>query len=340
MSRKLCIGLSMFLVFGWTGLNRAVAADGAIAARYTLKLGHTTAKDAQDEIAIQFAKEVEQRSGGKIKVEVYNAGQLGNDVKMNRDVRAGAQEGIVQPVDFMVNFVPAMGALQLSGLFPNYEVQMKVLTGKNKAVELLSKKSQDVGVEIVAFYPVGFTQLATTFPIRRFEDLKGHKLRARGAPELILEAKSWGAIPIPLPLGEVYTSLQQKLVEGTQNSVDLLEMFKFYEVAKYVTETGHQASTGAIVINKKWLDSLPADLQKAVRDGGQAAGAAAMKIVAKLETQAWDTMKKKAIYFKFPEEERAKMKASIKPVWDMVRNDPAKAEVLDALVQAVDAATK
>ncbi len=264
MLRDVCIGLALFLVFGLTGLDRTIAAQ------YTLKFGHVTAKDAQDEIATLFAKEVEKRSGGRIKVEIYNAGQLGNDAKMNKDVRAGAQEGIIQPVDFMVTFIPAMGALQLSGLFPNYDVQVKVLTGKNKAVELLTKKARDVGLEIVAFYPVGFTQLVTTFPIKRFEDLKGRKIRARGAPELILEAKSWGAIPIPLPLAEVYTSLQQGLVEGTQNTVDLVEMFKFYEVAKYITETSHQASTGAIVINKKWLDSLPADLQKAVRDGGQA----------------------------------------------------------------------
>lgn len=341
MLRHSCIGLALFLVFGLTGLDRAFTADRAIAAQYTLKFGHVTAKDAQDEIANLFAKEVEQRSGGRIKVEVYNAGQLGNDAKMNRDVRSGAQEGIIQPVDFMVTFIPAMGALQLSGLFADYDVQVKVLTGKNKAVELLTKKAQEVGLEIVAFYPVGFTQLATTFPIKKFEDLKGHKIRARGAPELVLETKSWGAVPIPLPLAEVYTSLQQGLVEGTQNSIDLVEMFKFHEVAKYITHTSHQASTGAIVINKKWLDSLPADLQKAVRDGGQAAGGwSALKIISKFEDQAWDTMKKKAIYFKFPEAERAKMKASIKPVWDLVRSDPAKAEALDALVQAVTAVTK
>jgi len=188
---------------------------------------------------------------------------------------------------------------------------------------------------------VGFTQLATTFPIKTFEDLKGHKLRARGAPELILETKSWGAIPIPLPLAEVYTSLQQGLVEGTQNSIDLIEMFKFYEVAKYITETSHQASTGAIVINKKWLDSLPPDLRPAVRDGGQASGGlAALKIVSGLEDQAWDTMKKKAIYFKLPEAERAKMKAATTPVWDLVRSDSAKAQTLDALVQAANAVTK
>ena len=335
MLRNICIGLALCLIAGSTGWDRAIAAE------FTLKLGHTTAKDAQDEIANLFAKEVEKRSAGRIKVEVYNAGQLGNDVKMNRDVRSGAQEGIVQPVDFMVTFIPVMAALQVPGLFSDYDVQVKVLTGKNTAVELLTKGAQAVGLEIMALYPVGFTQLATTFPIKTFEDLKGHKLRARGAPELILETKSWGAIPIPLPLAEVYTSLQQGLVEGTQNSIDLIEMFKFYEVAKYITETSHQASTGAIVINKKWLDSLPPDLRAAVRDGGQASGGlAALKIVSGLEDQAWDTMKKKAIYFKLPEAERAKMKEATKAVWDLVRSDPAKAQTLDALVQAANAVTK
>jgi tripartite ATP-independent transporter DctP family solute receptor len=329
------MGLALLLAAGSTGWDRAIAAE------FTLKLGHTTAKDAQDEIANLFATEVEKHSAGRIKVEVYNAGQLGNDAKMNRDVRSGAQEGIIQPVDFMVTFIPAMGALQVPGLFANYDVQVKVLTGKNEASELLRKRAQAVGLEIVALYPVGFTQLATTFPIKKFEDLKGHKIRARGAPELVLETKSWGAIPIPLPLAEVYTSLQQGVVEGTQNSIDLVEMFKFYEVAKYITETSHQASTGAIVINKKWFDALPPDLKQAVRDGGQASGgSAALKIVSKLEDQAWATMKSKAIYFKLPDAERAKMKAATKPVWDLVRNDPVKAEALDALVQAVDAATK
>lgn len=75
MLRLFWIWLALLLVFGLTGR------DYAIAAEYTLKFGHVTAKDAQDEIANLFAKEVEQRSGGRIKVQVYNAGQLGNDVK-------------------------------------------------------------------------------------------------------------------------------------------------------------------------------------------------------------------------------------------------------------------
>ena len=335
MLRNACVGLTLFLVAGSTGWDRAIAAD------FTLKLGHTTAQDAQDEIAHLFAKEVESRSSGKIKVQIYNASQLGNDVKMNRDVRSGAQEGIIQPIDFMVTFVPALGALQVPGLFPDYDTQVKVLTGKNNAVELLNKRVQAAGVEIVALYPVGFTQLATTFPVKTFEDLKGHKIRARGAPELVLETRSWGAIPIPLPLAEVYTSLQQGLVEGTQNSIDLVEMFKFHEVAKYITETSHQASTGVIVVNKRWLDSLPPDLKEAVRAGGQASGGwAALKIVSKLEDQAWETMKKNAVYFRFPDAERAKMKVAVKPVWDLVRNDAVKAETLDALIQATSAVTK
>jgi TRAP-type C4-dicarboxylate transport system substrate-binding protein len=118
-------------------------------------------------------------------------------------------------------------------------------------------------------------------------------------------------------------------------------MFKFHEVAKYITETSHQASTGAITVNKRWFDSLPVDLREAVRAAGQTAGGwAALKIVLKLENQAWDTMKKDAIYFRFPDAERAKMKASVKPVWDLVRNDAVKAETLDALVQATSTVTK
>ena len=195
MLRNACVGLTLFLVAGSTGWDRAIAAD------FTLKLGHTTAMDAQDEIAHLFAKEVETRSSGKIKVQIYNASQLGNDVKMNRDVRSGAQEGIIQPIDFMVTFVPAFGALQVPGLFSDYDTQVKVLTGKNNAIELLNKRVQAVGLEIVALYPVGFTQLATTFPIKTFEDLKGHKIRARGAPELVLETRILGRDSDPAATG-------------------------------------------------------------------------------------------------------------------------------------------
>jgi len=303
-------------------------------AQFTMKLGHATANDGQDEIAKFFAKEVERLSGGRIKAPVYNASQLGNNEKMNKDLRSGAQEAIIQPAGFAVPYIPVLGILDLPFLFPSDEVQTKVLN--SDAAEPFRQAARQAGLEIVMWYAGGFKYLATKFPVNTAEDLKGRKIRVIQSPELVGQFKAFGAIGIPLPLAECYTALQQGTVEGIEVPIDVMERFKFHEVAKYVTGMGHGTLSSMIMINSRWLNSLPSDLQEVVRKAGEAAATESLSIMRKHQHRSLDIVKKAATFSELPDMERAKLKTASEQVWAEIKKDQAKAEALARLVGSIE----
>lgn len=308
------------------------------AAQSTMKIGHATINDAQDEISILFGKEVEKLSGGKIKAPVFNASQLGNNPKMNKDVLSGIQEVLVQPASFSVPYMPTLGVLDLPALFPNREVQAKVLS--SKAADPFKQDAIKNGIEIVAIFPGGFKVLCTTFPIKKVEDLKGHKIRVMQSPELVAQMKAFGSIGVPMPLGECYTAMQQGVVEGFEGAPDVVKMFKLHEVGKYITDAHHGSLSSFILVNRKWLDSLPKDLQDAVRQAGRTAEKEAYGIYKKWQDGALNDMKgqKGVTAYEFPVEETKKLWALGEKAWDEFKQDKDKMEALNLIVQSVKAA--
>ena len=315
-----------------------LGAGTVMAAEFTMKLGHATANDAQDEIAKLFAREVERLSKGRIQATVYNASTLGNNQKMNMDVRSGAQEALEQPAGFAVPYVPILGVLDLPFLFTNLGVQTKVLMNKT-AIDPFLQAQRKVGLEMVSIYSGGFKYFATKFPLRTADDMKGRKLRVIQSPELVAQIKAFGAIGVPLPLGEVYTAIQQGVVEGVEAPIDVIEHMRFHEVAKYIASIQHGTLSTFIVVNKRWLDGMPKELQEAVRQAGRTTDAEALKIYSKFQQNSLDVMKKGgAVYTEFPEAEKAKLKAAGEKVWEESRKDKAKAETLQPLLKAIQEA--
>ena len=310
--------------------------QNAAKAQYEIKLGHATANDAQDQTALFFGKEVERLSSGRIKVSVFNASQLGNNDKMNKDLRSGAQEALLQPTGFATAYLPILGVLDLPFLFPNDEVQTKVLN--SDAAKPLLDAALSANVEIVAFFGGGFKQLATTFPVTKVEDLRGRKFRVISSPELVAQFKAFGAIGVPMALGEVYTALQQGTVEGVENPEDVVVKMKHHEAAKYFTRTNHGALSSVILVNKRFLSSLPADLQKAVRDAGQSAANKALELYSQARKDSAAEMARAGIQLtELPAPELAKLKAAAEPVWDEAKKDKAKAEAIESLTKAIAA---
>lgn len=327
---SLSVVLAVVLTLGLTSLDPVQGAD------FTLKLGHATANDAQDKTSIFFTKEVERFSKGRIKATVYNASQLGNNPKMNKDVRSGVQEALAQPTGFAVPYIRTLGVLDLPFLFPNERVQTQVLN--SEATDPFRALARKAGVEIVAFFGGGFKHFITKFPLKTAADLQGRKFRVIQSPELVAQFKAFGAIGVPMPLMELYTSLQQRVVEGCELPWDLAERLKYYEVAKYLTESRHGSLSSFIIVNKRWLDSLPKDLQEAVREAGRSTAKEAVRIYRESEQNSLKVLQKKGLVSALPEVERAKLKAASEQVWTKIRKNPAKAEALSRLEKAIAAA--
>jgi TRAP-type C4-dicarboxylate transport system substrate-binding protein len=146
-----------------------------------------------------------------------------------------------------------------------------------------------------------------------------------------------GAIGVPMPLGELYPALQQGTVEGCEITFEIIERMKFYEVANYVTDSNHAMFAGIILVNKRWLDSLPADLQKVVHQAGGSLTKEVLNIRNNFVQKSIAVLKKEAKYSVLPEAERAKLKASCEIVWANMKKDPQKAALIDALVKEVEA---
>lgn len=328
--RYVLVGFVALSFIGLTGLSHVGAAQ------YTMKVGHATLKDAQDELTILFAKETERLSGGKIKAPVYGASQLGNNPKMNKDVLSGVQEVLVQPACFSVPYIPILGVLDLPGLFPDRDVQAKVLS--SDAVKPFQDAARKRGLEIVAFFGGGFKILSTTFPMKTADDLQGHKIRVMQSPELVGQFKAFNAVGVPMPLGECYTAMQQGVVEGFEGAADVVMKFKLYEAGKYIANTYHGSLSSFILVNKKWLDSLPADLQTAVWQAGKNAEGEALAIYKKHQLKAWDVMKTKkgVIATEFPQAEREKLWELGEKSWNKIVENEDKAAVLAILKKAID----
>jgi tripartite ATP-independent transporter DctP family solute receptor len=241
---------------------------------FELKLAHadptdvtTSRKHAQ---AVAFAAMVNSRSGGRINVKVYGAGALGAEREYIEAVKMGTvQSGIASGV--IANFFPSAMVTDIPYLFPTPQVAWAVMDGPFG--QSLSKRFlKETGMRNLAFAEVGFRNFTNSIrPIRSPADMKGMKIRVQETPLYVTMVKALGANPTPIAWTETYTALQTKVVDGQENPVPTILMAKLHEVNKYITLDGHVYGVDWFVINEKFFQSLPADLQYIVLDSAQVA---------------------------------------------------------------------
>ncbi|MFR5881041.1 MAG: DctP family TRAP transporter solute-binding subunit [Cloacibacillus evryensis] len=163
-----------------------------------------------------------------------------------------------------------MQVLDLPYLFTTRKAAFDAVDGElgQKLNSYLAKK----GFEVLGYQENGFRHVTNSKrPIKSPADLKGLKIRTMENPMHIAFFKELGANPTPMSWGELYTALQQGTVDAQENPYAMIDDGKFYEVQKYVSETGHLFSYEIIIANKKFMEKLPADLRKIVDDAAHRA---------------------------------------------------------------------
>ncbi|MBU0927901.1 MAG: DctP family TRAP transporter solute-binding subunit [Spirochaetes bacterium] len=242
---------------------------------YTLKLAHLNAQTpfevASGAMAAVFKSEVEANSNGRIKVELFPSGVLGNEPNTLIQVKSGVVESYISSSGGMASFYPLIDVTNLPFAFSSYNVGYKVYDGafgKEFAADIEAK----AGFKVLGFGESGgfFAITNSKKPVRSPADMKGIKLRAMSPIHQAI-AKSLGASAITIAWAEVYTSLQTGVVDGQMNPISIITMAKFQEVQKYITLTNHLYAPYVWVINPKFYASLPADLQAVVSDAARTA---------------------------------------------------------------------
>lgn len=269
--------MSMIFVIAGCGGGPQAASDQAIAAsagpEFVFKLGHLQGGEHPYQLgAEKFKQIVAEKSKGRIQIDIFPSSQLGN----GRDQIEGLQLGTIQfhigSVAPVANFAPKLNVLSLPYLFRDREQAIKVLDGK--IGQELSNDLLQKGIVNLAFWENGYRHLTNNVrPIKTAADAKGLKLRVQESPAYISFVHALGATPTPIPFGELYTAMEQKVVDGQENPLAQIATNKFHEVQKYLTLNAHTYDAAIFLMSKAALEQLPADLQQAVKEAAKEAGA-------------------------------------------------------------------
>ncbi|MCF8106708.1 MAG: DctP family TRAP transporter solute-binding subunit [Desulfohalobiaceae bacterium] len=238
-----------------------------------LKLGFVTAATENDPYNItskKFAELIEEYSQGKFKVDIFPSGQLGNERDMIKNLTMGTMDlGVITnaPVG---SFINAFMVLDLPFMFADREVAHKVLDGE--AGKMLLSKLEKMNIKGLAFSEGGYRHMINNVrPIMTPEDTEDIKFRVMKTPIYIGLFKSLGSNAVPLPWGEVFTAVQQKVVDGLEIPIPVIYSNKFYEVTKYLSLTGHTYSPLIIMCSKKRWNSFTEEEQGLIARAAQEA---------------------------------------------------------------------
>jgi C4-dicarboxylate-binding protein DctP len=222
--------------------------------------------------AEMFKQLVEQRTNGYYEVQIYPAQQLGGLRDQVEGTALGTIELTQQTPATVSLFVPKVMLLDFPFLWTNEEAMWKVLDGPLGQELLQSLETK--GLKGVDFWSSGFKNFTSgRKPIRTPDDFKGMKIRVIPSPLLSAQYEVWGASPTPVDFKELYTALQQGLVDGQENPSGTIVDVKLYEVQKYMTESRHGFLHYIMMFNKKWFDAQSkanqAILTQAMKEAGQ-----------------------------------------------------------------------
>lgn len=226
-----------------------------------IKFSHVVANDTpKGKAAERFRQLAEKYSGGRVKVEVYPNSQLYKD----REELEALQRGAVQMLAPSVSKFGPLGVREfelfdLPYLFPDRETVDRVTDGE--IGRALFARLEPRGIKGLAYWDNGFKQFSANRPLREPRDFRGLKLRIQSSKVLEAMVRQLGALPQVMAFSEVYSALQQRVVDGTENPLSNLYTQKMHEVQPHLTLSDHGYLVYAVVVNRKFWEGLPADLR-------------------------------------------------------------------------------
>lgn len=276
----LCAVLALLAGCGGSG--------GAKKAKYEWKMAlNSTAGDNGYDTGAAFASKLEELTKGKVKITLYGGAALGTTREVLEGMASGVANVMVESVGTLAPFNKLANIDAFPYLYDSYDHFMAVW-GSELGKEIKDKVGAAAGYKLLGGTFRGPRIVTATKDMRTVADFKGFKLRA---PNLDVYLKTWqwmGASPIPMAIGEVYTALQQGTVNGQENPMADSLNFAFNEVCKYWIKTNHVYSSNVVIMDLKYYDSLPADIQKAIQE----AAAFASKEVGELQLKKMEEAEK------------------------------------------------
>ena len=232
----------------------------------TLRFGHVNNDgELATELFKEFADKVGQRTKGEVTIKVFPAEQLGKEVDLIQQVKSGALDISAPSMPALSNLAPALEIASAPFLWNDWSQAQKVISGPafQPIFDELAAKHNIAMLSKIWYW--GWRNVTTgTRAVSRPEDMAGMKIRVPESAVWVEMIKAMGAAPTPIPFGEVYTALQQKLVDGQENPIPTIFTRKFYEVQAHLSMTRHMLQNNTVIINKRSLEKLSPEFQKAL----------------------------------------------------------------------------
>jgi len=312
----------------------------AASAQERIRIAGNFARDHNSSIAIEMAKkELEAATKGQVILEIFPDMQLGGAQENVSQTRAGTIGATWVGMAFLSRTVPELEAVSLPFMFPSREVAYKVMDGPMG--DLLAQKLGEKGFVSLGFMELGPRQVTNGVrPIKTMADLKGLKIRLQPNETHLATFRALGANPQAMDIKEVYSALQQRVIDGHENPYNLVLASRFFEVQKYLSNTGHFFDFISVVASKKVYDTLKPESQKALRTAMANAIAWQRSNAAKADADALEELKKKGMqYDVMPQSERDAMRKATEGVVDLVRKRVG-ADLVDRALAEVAKASK
>ncbi len=235
---------------------------------FVMKLSTATINDTQHEWLRRFVAAVEKDSGGRIKGEIYPASQLGSIPRQIEGVQFGSIQAWIGPPEFLVGVDERYEALSAPGLFTSTDQNVRVIS--DPAVrDMILGLGANKGLVGIGIAPIGPSSIVSRKPFRHLAEFKGMKIRVLASPFQLEMIKRMDASPVAMTLADVLPSLQQGAIDAALATITVYTTMQYQDAAKYVVESDQPYLNSIIVMSRKWLDSMPVDLQKTVRDDAQ-----------------------------------------------------------------------
>ncbi len=329
------------LLVGSVVLAAAFMASGANAKTINMKIGMVTINDS-NHFSAKWQKEyIEEKSGGRIKVGVFPAAQLGKIPRQIEAIQLGTQEQFNIPPGFFIGIDKRFMVTDAPGMFTDENHATRAINVP-EFFDKFTRMGETKGFVVTSLWGCGGTSIATLKPFKTLDDLKGRKIRVLATPLEREVIASLGATGVPIPYSEVLPGLQRKTIDGVRSSIGVMHPSKFWTVAKNITLTGMAQITCGSFTSTAWLNKLPADLKKIVIDSAKLVTPKAGKWGHDLTRAAEKNWagEKGAVVHRLSASDKAELIKRVTPIADRILGDDPKTKNIYALLKKVSAATK
>ncbi len=330
-SRPHVTGLTLLAWFLTVSGCAPDSGDDAAVGKIILKAGHSTNVDEPyHQGLLEMARLVDERSDGRVEIQIYPSMQLGSERAMIEGLLLGTLDMVVTANGSVTNFVPAMGILDLPFLFRNRDHLYSVMDGD--VGNVLRMSLEERGFHLLGFYEAGVRHIMTSNqPVNSIGDLAGLKIRTMPVPAHIASFNAYGANAVAVDYGELYGGLQTGLIDGAEAANTNYSNKKFYEVAPHWAQLGWVMLAADLMMSEQRFHSLPQDVQDILTEAGKQSALLERRLYAESDNSLLEVLESKGVKVTYPDP--APFREASQAVYDEFVTSETDRALLEAILR-------